>query len=104
MRHPKVVQSPIINDCLKVNIYGHTRPPVVPQLLLTVFSRKFHNRLVIDPEHWWNQRGKRCREQYHYQKFYIVLNISTPTNKCQHNKRSCVLVNFVYLPRVYIPH
>ena len=26
MRHPQVVKSPIFNDCLKVNIDGHTRP------------------------------------------------------------------------------
>ena len=26
INHPQVVQSPIFNDCLKVNIYGHTRP------------------------------------------------------------------------------
>ena len=26
MRYPQVVQSPIFNDCLKVNIEGPTRP------------------------------------------------------------------------------
>ena len=34
MRHPQVVQSPIVNDCLKVNIDGHTEPQLVPKLLL----------------------------------------------------------------------
>ena len=30
IHHPQVVQSPIFNDCLKVNIYGHTGPQLVP--------------------------------------------------------------------------
>ena len=28
MHHPQVVQSPIFNDCLKVNIDGHTEPHI----------------------------------------------------------------------------
>ena len=49
MHHPQVVQSPIYNDCLKVNISSHTRPQIVPKLLLQVSVREIHNRLVIDP-------------------------------------------------------
>ena len=30
MHHPQVLQSPIFNDFLKVNIDGHTRPQIVP--------------------------------------------------------------------------
>ena len=30
MYHPQVVKSPIFNDCLKVNIDGHTVPKMVP--------------------------------------------------------------------------
>ena len=29
MHHPQDVQSPIVNDCLKVNIGGHTEPQLV---------------------------------------------------------------------------
>ena len=36
MHHPKVVQSPIFNDFLKVKIDGHTEPQLVPKLLLQV--------------------------------------------------------------------
>ena len=39
MHHPQVVQSPIVNDCLNVEIYGHTEPQLVPILLLQVFVR-----------------------------------------------------------------
>ena len=29
MHHPQVVQSPIVNDCLKFDIDGHTEPQLV---------------------------------------------------------------------------
>ena len=46
MHHPQVVQSPISNDCLKVNIDGHTEPQLVPRLLLKVYVRELHNNRV----------------------------------------------------------
>ena len=46
MHHPQVVQSPIVNDCLKVKIDGHTEPQLVPKLLLHVSIRELHNNLV----------------------------------------------------------
>ena len=39
MHHPQVVPSPIFNDCLKVNIDGHSEPQLVPKLLLRVSVR-----------------------------------------------------------------
>ena len=36
MHHPQVVQSPIVNYCMKVNIDGHTKPQLVPKLLMQV--------------------------------------------------------------------
>ena len=47
MHHPQVVQSPIVNDCLKVKIDGHTEPQLVPKLLLKMSVREIHNNLVI---------------------------------------------------------
>ena len=49
IHHPQIVQSPIVNDCLKVNIDGHTEPKIVPKLLLQVSVRELHNRIVSDP-------------------------------------------------------
>ena len=49
MHNPQVVQSPIVNDCLKVNIDGHTEPQLVSKLLLHVSVRELHNSLVSDP-------------------------------------------------------
>ena len=46
MHHPQVVQSPIVNACLKVKIYGHTEPQLVPKLLLQVSVRELNKNLV----------------------------------------------------------
>ena len=48
-RHPKVVQSPISNDCLKVMFDDQKEPKLVPKLLLQVSVRELHNILVSDP-------------------------------------------------------
>ena len=46
MHHPQVVQSPIVNDCLKVKFHGYTEPQLLPKLLLQVSVREIHNNLV----------------------------------------------------------
>ena len=46
MHHPQVMQSPIVNDCLKVKMDGHTEPQLVPKLLFQVSFRKLLNKLV----------------------------------------------------------
>ena len=48
MHHPQVVQSPIVNDCLKVKDYGHTEPKLVPTLLLHLSVRELNRNLVSD--------------------------------------------------------
>ena len=48
INNPQVVKSSIFNDFLKVKIDGHTRPKLVPKLLLQVSIREHHNSLVID--------------------------------------------------------
>ena len=47
--HPQILQSPIINDFLKVNINGHTWTQNFPELLPQVSFRELHNSLVSDP-------------------------------------------------------
>ena len=49
MHHPQAVQSPIVNDFLKVNIDGNTEPQLFPKLLLQVSVRERHRSLVSDP-------------------------------------------------------
>ena len=48
MHHPQVLQSPIVNDCLKVNIHGHTERKIVQKLLLQFSVQENHNSLVSD--------------------------------------------------------
>ena len=49
INHPQVVQSPIANYCLKMNIDGPNIPQIVPKLLLQVSVRELHNILASDP-------------------------------------------------------
>ena len=44
------MKSPIVKDCLKVNIDGHTRLKIVTIFLLQVSVRELYNSLVSDPE------------------------------------------------------
>ena len=50
-RHPKVIQSPISNDCLKVMLDDQTEPQLVPKFLLQVSVRELHNSLKGDPNY-----------------------------------------------------
>ena len=50
MHHPKVVQSPIVNDCLRVKIDGHTELQPVPYLLLQVYVRELHKNHVSNED------------------------------------------------------
>ena len=48
-RYPQVVQSPILNDCLKVMFDDQTEHQLGPKLLLQVSVRELHNSLVSYP-------------------------------------------------------
>ena len=48
MHHPQLFQSPIVNYCMKLIIDGQTIPQIVTKLLLQVYIRELHNRLVSD--------------------------------------------------------
>ena len=50
MHHTQVVQSPIVNECLKVDIHSHTEPHLVTKLLLQVSIQELHSILVSDTE------------------------------------------------------
>ena len=104
LHHPQVVQSPIVNDCLKVNIDGHNEPQLVPIFLLQVYIRELHKKLVSDTD---NGGLKEAR----YAENNIIISDSTlrsllplQLKKCLQDTRSCVVVRLVYLPKVYITH
>ena len=103
-RHPQVVQSPISNDCLKVVLYDQTEPQLVPKLLLQVYVRELHNSLVSDT----NDGGiKDARDE----DGKIIISDSTlrsllppQLKKCPPVTRLCVVVNVVFMLKLYIHH
>ena len=104
MHHPQVVQSPIVNDCLKVKIDGHTKTQLVLKLLLHASVRELHNNCVSDA---YNGGLKEAR----YECDNIIISDSTlrsllpPLLKTfRQYTRSCVVANVAYLPKVYIHH
>ena len=46
IHHPQVVQSPIVNNSLKVETDVYTEPQLVPKLLLHVSVREYDNNIV----------------------------------------------------------
>ena len=70
MHHPQVVQSPIANNCLKVKVYGYTKPQVVPKLLFQVSVRELHNNLVSATKY---SGLKEARDEY----YNIIISDST---------------------------
>ena len=102
--HPQVVQSPISNDCFKVMFDDQTEPQLVPKLSLQVPVRELHISLVSYP----NDGGmKYARDEDDN----IIISDSTlrsllplQLKKCLHVARSCVVVNIVFMLKVYIHH
>ena len=104
MYHPQVVKAPIVNDCLKVKMDGHTETQLVPKLLLQVSVRELHNNIVGDAD---NGRPKESRDEDDN----IIISDSTLRSllppqfkKCRQDTRSWVVANVAYLSKVYIHH
>ena len=104
MRHPKVVQSPIFNDFLKLNIDGHTRQQIVIKLLLQVYVLEINNSLISDPEDGGIKDARDAENNIIISDSKLHSLFPPQLKKIQHNARSCVVVNVVYLPKVYITH
>ena len=51
IHHSQFVQSPIVNDFLKVKIDGYTEPQLVPKFLLQVYFRELHDNLFSDTKY-----------------------------------------------------
>ena len=81
-----------------------TEPQLVPKLLLHVSVREIHNSLVSNP----NDTGlKDARDE----DGNIIISDSTLRSllppqfkKCLHVTRSCVVVNVLFLIKIYIHH
>ena len=72
MHHPQVLQSPTVNDCLKVKIDGHAEPQLVPKLLVKVSVRELHNNLVSATIY-----GGMKQARYEYAKEKVIISLST---------------------------
>ena len=104
MHHPQTVQSPIVNEYLKVKLDGHTEPQLFPKLLLQVSIRELHKNLVS-----YTDSGG-IKEAI-YEDNNIIISDSTlrsllppKLKKCRQDTRSSVVFHVAYLPKVYIPH
>ena len=105
MRHPQVVQSPIVIDCLKVKIDGHTEPQLVRKLLFQVSVIEIHNNLVIDTI-YGGLKEARDEDGNIIISDSKIRSLLPPhfKTKCRQDTRLCVVVNVAYLPKVYIHH
>ena len=95
----KLWNHQFLNYCLRVKIDGHTKPQFFPKFLMQVSIRETHNRLVSDP----NYGG--LKDAIHAEN-NISISDSTLRSllspQCQHNTISCVVVNVIYLTKLYI--
>ena len=104
MHHPQVVQSPIFNDSIKVNIDGHTETQNVPKLLLQVSVQELHNITVSDPV-YGGLKEARYAENNITRSDYTLRSLLPPQLKrCHQDTILCVVMNGVYTPKAYIPN
>ena len=96
MNNPQVVQSPVVNYFLKVNIDGHTEPQLVPKLLLQVSVQELHNNLVSDIE------DGGLKEAGYADNNIIISDSTLDSLFFYQDKNSCLVVSVIYLPKVYI--
>ena len=104
IHHPQVVHSLISNDCLKVMFDDQTEPQLVPKSLLHMSVRELHNSLVSDT-YGGGLKGDRYEDIDIIISNYTLCSLLPPQfKKYQHDTRSCVVVNFAFLLKVYIRH
>ena len=104
MRHPQVVQSPIFNNCLKLNIDDHNRLQFFPKLLLQSYVRELHNSPVSDPEDGGLKEERDAENNIIISNSTLCSLFPPQLKKNQCDTSSCVVVNVVYLPKLYIPN
>ena len=104
MNHPQVVQSPIVNYCLKVKLDGHTEPQLVPKLLLQVSVIELHNNLVSNTDNGGIKESIDEDNNIVISDYTLHSLLPPQLKNVSQNTRSCVVANVSYLPKVYIPH
>ena len=104
MHHPQFFQSPIVNNCLKVEIDGHTEPQLVPKMLLQVSVREFHIN-IFSATIYGGLKEARDEDDNIIMSDSTLRSLLPPQlKKNRQDKRSCVIANVAYLPKLYIHH
>ena len=104
MNHPQLFQSPTVNDFLKVKIDVHTEPQQLKIFLLQVSVRELHNRLVSDAENGGLKEAIDEDDNIIISDSTLCSLLPPQLKKCLQDTKLCVVVNVVYLPKVYIRH
>ena len=104
MHHPQVVQSPIVNDCLKVKIDGHTELQLVPKLLLQVSVIELHKKLSRATIYGGIKEAKDEDNNIIISDYKLRSLLPLQLKKCHQYTRLCVIANVAYLPKVCIHH
>ena len=97
------MQSPIVNDCLKVKIDCHTEPQLVPKLLLQVSVRELH-KILLAKQKMLDSKKQETKKQIIISDSTLHSLLPPQSEKNHHDTRSCVIANVAYLPKVCINH
>ena len=96
------MQSPIANDCREVKIDGYTEQQLVPKMLLQVSVRELHNNLVSATNDGGLEEERDEDDNIIISDYTLRSLLSPQFKKIRQDKRSCVVVNVAYMPKVYI--
>ena len=102
IHNPQVVQSPIANGCIKVKTDGYTGPQLVPKLLLHVSVRELHKNLVSTKKDGGLKEARYEDDNIPIIDCTLRLLFPPQLNKSSQDTRSFVIVNVVYLPKLFI--
>ena len=83
-----------------MNIDGHTRPRIFPIFKLQVSVRELYNILVSYSVDGGLKEARDADNNIIISYFTLRSLLPPQKNKCQHDTRSCVVVNAVYFPKV----
>ena len=83
-----------------MNIDGHTRPQIVPKLLLQVSIQEPHNSLTSYQEDGGLKKARDAENNIIIVDSKIRSLLPPQLKKIQNNTRSCVVMNVVYRPKV----
>ena len=81
-----------------------TEPQLVPKFLLHVSVRELHDTLVSDPNDGGIKDARDKDDNIFISDSTLRSLLPPQLKKCQHDTRSCVVVNVAFLLKVYIRH